>query len=956
MRRTLLPLLLLICCAVLWPGGMARAVEQVTLEEVQHAQYGTEYWGETIYKLRLLLPENMNRGRVERSIKLIEGRPFTPSRVRRTIERIYLMGNVSDVTVKAKHDDQGRLMVHVEVVPGYTIRSISFVGSSRFNYDELLRISRIIRGTTFEPGDLRQQRLRIREAYRDEGYFAVKVRSRHEIDQGEYAVDLFFNISEGSRYRIGGVMLSGSTGIDERAVLKKLRWRVGRVAKRKRFDRGAQRLENYYRRHGYLEAIVSEPTLVIDDSENKVYAQLQIEAGRLIDVTFEKPGFSFWQRHYKMRRVIKLKDRRRFNKWVMEDWREEVRRHLQAKGYYEADVQTQYEQPEGENIKLMSFSVERGSKVKLDRVDFTGNAEFEEKQLRRELDVGNSYVPELFTAGLTRVQRKYQSEGYLRVKLDEPEVDYEAQRRRIVVKVNLEEGPRTHISGIEFEGNQVYQSDELAATLKPLFAAGDPLDPWKLEGSSTRVLQVYFQNGYIRARVKHRLEFNEDRTQVRIVYTVTEGQQYFFGNVYIRGNVLTRDHVIRRELYIEQDEPFDYGLIVESEQNLNALGLFKSVRIAPVKADLSDQVVDLICEVTERRSGTIEWGVGYNTADGYNASFEIAHRNLAGHGRKLTFSNDLWITDPSFVLSSRSSSVGFLWPWIARWPMNGRIVFGNELSEEISYKKSVYSISPGVELPLGKFFRWLRSTRDNKWLVNGSRNITLGLDYTFEQNFIYKIDEDVIEDRGFLKIASVTPQAIRDSRNDPYNPTSGSVNSLVLEYSTQPLQSDVHYLKFVGRTSWYFPLFRALPPLKGLVFAMQLRGGHAQSLEDDLEVPITKRFFLGGSTTIRGFANDEISPLGDDGKTPVGGLAMAHANQELRFPIAWGLGGLLFFDAGTVWTDANHVDISELRTSAGVGLRYLTPVGPISADYGFKLDRLKDETPGEFYITIGNAF
>ena len=138
---------------------------------------------------------------------------------------------------------------------------------------------------------------------------------------------------------------------------------------------------------------------------------------------------------------------------------------------------------------------------------------------------------------------------------------------------------------------------------------------------------------------------------------------------------------------------------------------------------------------------------------------------------------------------------------------------------------------------------------------------------------------------------------------------------------------------------------------------MNAKTGHAQELRDTDTIPINRRFYLGGSSTVRGFGQDEISPNAEDGRTPIGGYFFGYTNAEFRTPIGDSSFGLLFFfDAGNVTNEVKEFYVDKLRTSAGIGLCYLTPVGPISADYGMKLNKEPDETIGEFYITVGNAF
>jgi len=152
----------------------------------------------------------------------------------------------------------------------------------------------------------------------------------------------------------------------------------------------------------------------------------------------------------------------------------------------------------------------------------------------------------------------------------------------------------------------------------------------------------------------------------------------------------------------------------------------------------------------------------------------------------------------------------------------------------------------------------------------------------------------------------------------------------------------------MAQSSWYFPL------AKKVVFAFSLKGGAAYSLDNIKEMPLVERFFLGGRSTVRGYANDMLGPKGADGN-PTGGNIYALVNSEFRIAIKKGFGVAVFLDAGNVWQLAEDVN-SELKYTTGIGLRYKTPVGPVSLDYGHKLNKDAGESSGEVHFSFGHAF
>jgi outer membrane protein insertion porin family len=167
--------------------------------------------------------------------------------------------------------------------------------------------------------------------------------------------------------------------------------------------------------------------------------------------------------------------------------------------------------------------------------------------------------------------------------------------------------------------------------------------------------------------------------------------------------------------------------------------------------------------------------------------------------------------------------------------------------------------------------------------------------------------------------------------------------------ATLPLGSEVDYFKLSGQSSFYFSVYRRF------TFVLSGRAGMARSFGRTEEVPIQKRFFLGGRSTVRGFKEDTLGAKGVDG-APTGGDMMVNLNTELRVPLRYGLIGAVFVDAGSVWFSSDAANGFDLRKTSGLGLRYVTPVGPIGLDYAWKLDRREGEAAAEWHFSIGSVF
>ncbi|MEK7851188.1 MAG: outer membrane protein assembly factor BamA, partial [Deltaproteobacteria bacterium] len=604
--------------------------------------------------------------------------------------------------------------------------------------------------------------------------------------------------------------------------------------------------------------------------------------------------------------------------------------YYRGKGYSggKADFQSRY-LPEGNEIHLTVniYEGEReGEKVKVGRIAFKGNSAISSKILKKQVLTSRVFSEDTLAADIDAIEFLYRKNGYLTAKVAEKAIAYNEDSTGINIELTIYEGPQTIIKGIEVEGNSLFPRDELLK--KNGLKEGVPLDPRRVDDGVIKMSSLYFQKGYIYASISYTKEFTEDRSGVAIRYTVNEGIPVRIGRIVIRGNDFTEDKVIRRELLIKPGDVYDPELVFKSQQRIYKLGSLGSVRISPIEEDVAEEEKDLLLSVKERKAGALEFGAGYGTEERFRGFAEISHRNLFGTGAGARLRGDVSQLQTGYTL-------GFNKPWLFDLPVDGRLSLIDQVMRRPSYSLEKYAAIAGLDKDFTEF-------------IKGS------LQYEYEISRLFNVDEGAKvspEDEGTLDIGTISPIISRDSRDNPFNPRDGSANSLKLDYSAgMATGSEVEFVRYILQSSWYIPLS------KSVVWGLSARGGWADAYGETEELPISKRFFLGGRTTVRGFELDSIGPKGSDG-SPTGGDAYLNLNTELRFPIYKSIGGLLFVDAGNVWLKSEgNINIADLRSSAGIGLRYLTPIGPLSLDAGWKLDRREDESAWEWHFTIGNVF
>jgi outer membrane protein insertion porin family len=223
-------------------------------------------------------------------------------------------------------------------------------------------------------------------------------------------------------------------------------------------------------------------------------------------------------------------------------------------------------------------------------------------------------------------------------------------------------------------------------------------------------------------------------------------------------------------------------------------------------------------------------------------------------------------------------------------------------------------------------------------------------EYSIVKTFEVKPDIVLIkEDTGTLAISGIRPSIMYDTRDNAFDPKKGVFAGMTVKFASKAFLSETDFIKLILQGSVYQKLTGRLTA------AVSVKGGAAEGLGDTDDLPLVERFFLGGRSTVRGYEQDTLGPKGSQG-TPTGGNAFFLGNLELRAYVGRGWGLVGFLDAGNVWRKWADSDLGDLKYTAGLGLRYNTPVGPLRLDYGRKLERKPGESKGELHFSIGHAF
>lgn len=599
----------------------------------------------------------------------------------------------------------------------------------------------------------------------------------------------------------------------------------------------------------------------------------------------------------------------------------------------------------------IEFIIDEGPKVYVTNIVFEGNKSFKAKQLKKEIQTSEKgfffWITSSGDLDRTKLDQDaallntfYSNQGYIRVRVADPVMDIGEEGIRITFKID--EGSRFKVGKVDISGDLIKPKEELLKNLQ--LGNSTYYNRELLRSDIIALSDLYGVDGYAYADINPVVKENNDTLMVDVTYAVQKKQEVYFENIFISGNTRTRDKVIRRQLKVHEKEKFNGAALKRSIRNLYRLDYFEDVKVNTLKGSKDDQMV-LKIDVTEKSTGSFNFGAGYSSEENVFLVGSVALRNFLGKGQKLKFASE-------FGASTTRYDVNFTEPWLFDIPLSGSI-FSYKQDREFDsngYDRASVGAGLGISYPVWDYTRAYVS-------------------YSYDSSEVTITDEtdadDTIKELEGINVTSSVSLALGyDSRDKVFNPTEGAKHRLSFEYAG--LGGDVGYNKYTLDTGVYFPLFKSL-----IGFVHGEAGWVEKNGEGDL-LPDYEKFYLGGINSIRGFGSRGIhltntrTEAGNDGtlgtvdditvETEIGGNRMVQFNFEVIVPISEELGimGVVFFDAGNVYED--DIDVGDLRRSVGYGFRWYSPLAPIRIEYGHLLDKREGEKDGRWEFTMGGAF
>jgi len=585
------------------------------------------------------------------------------------------------------------------------------------------------------------------------------------------------------------------------------------------------------------------------------------------------------------------------------------------------------------NEAVLTLKIDEGENILVGKISFVGNhavagddledvIETRERWWLSWLTGRGTFREDMAQNDVMLIVEYYHDRGYMDVDVLQPQIALNDEEEYLEIVFEIHEGLQYQVGTLDISGDLLETKETLMAQVVMEPAA--VFNRSELRRSVLALTDFYADQGYAYVNVAPLTRKNRELQRIDLTFDIEQGPLVHIDRIEIKGNTRTRDKVIRRQLELAEGDLYSATKLRQSRRSVRNLGFFESVSLRDSQST-SPSLANLEVEVVERPTGTFTLGAGYSSVDHFVAQGSISQDNFRGYGVKLDLAASLGgasttyrvgVTDPYFLDS--------------KWSLGFDVYKREQDWSDFSERTTGGALRAGYPL---------------------ARDVKGFLTYRYEDKEIYDVTSSsllITEQEGESTLSSVTASVTRNSTDYYQDPSSGGISKVSFEYAG--LGGTEHFAKSIGSHRHFWPAFW------GTVVSLHGQMAFVAETTDDA-VPIDEKFFLGGLRSIRGFETREVGPQDENTGDFVGGNKSAYFNLEYLFPISksMGLKGVLFADTGNAWAKGEDY-FRDMRYSAGWGVRWFSPLGPLRFEWGYNLDPRDEEKNTVFEFSIGTAF
>lgn len=838
------------------------------------------------------------------------------------------------------------------------ISEIVFQGNSTLSKRELRRLVSIPPGSVWSDSAIVEANARVLQNYKSVGHYRPALKVARVLRPGSSQVLLQYLIQEGYQSKVAEIRLEKETPKEIRKLYEKFSKRfIGSPASGERMKQLIREFTVELRHAGFLQASVRILEVDYLEASGDVAVGLRVNPRLKMEIEFS--GNEHLSRE-ELLSPLRIDSRRvPFTGAALGGFCRRIVELYQQEGFFEAECELEETaDPSGE--RRFHFAINENQQYRFRSIRFQGNESFPAKLLKPVVTSRSArfYLLRRWWPGFistsqmerdaAALQEFYRAEGFRKAKV-RYRVERGENKEHLYLVFVIEEGAARRISNTQIIWKDILQAGpasnasqkqaigKLLAIQPTLLGAGSRYQSLLVEDQRILILEQVEELGFPLAVVEARFDV-ESRT---LNYVVTPGIHVRVGHLQLEGNLFTREEIIRRYLELNSADVWDPERIRQSEQALYQMGIFQSVSVRPLDGKIDSETEDIQVAVRERDTLSTDFLFGYGNDDGFRMSAELSQRNLWGRNDKLSLSAEgLFDLEGSVLDLGRfralfnrprigSSRVGFIGELFAQTDI--------EFTEQFSYDR--FGGATLFRMP-----------------ISPELSTAVGLS-TFSE-YLFDVEPDVVigeHDTGSTFYNIPRLELEYDARDDPFNPREGYRGVALFKVSADTFGSDVNFASVASQNSYLLPVSTRL------TWANNIRLEYLYPFGDTDVVPLNNRLFLGGRRSLRGFSRYSVGPRGVDGNV-LGGDFAANLNSELWFQVTQEISVVGFLDAGQAFLleegdyQGKSLDLSDMRYSPGFGVRYKTPIGPVSVEYGFALNRDFGEAPGRLNFEIGTAF
>ena len=633
-----------------------------------------------------------------------------------------------------------------------------------------------------------------------------------------------------------------------------------------------------------------------------------------------------------------------FDRAVIDRAEQEIKRQYLSRSLYGAEVVTTVTPIERNRVNV-TFTMTEGDAARIANVRIVGATLVSESTLLDLFELSSSgwftwysktdrYSRTKLNADLEKLRAYYLNRGYLEFAIESTQVTISPDKQTISIAISIKEGQPYTVTSIRLEGDYLGKEEEFRSLV--LLRPGQPYRGDAVTETSRRFQDLFGLYGYAFARIEPRPDIDRATGQVAMVFGAEPQRRVYVRRIDVAGNTRTRDEVIRREFRQLESAWYDGGLIKLSKERVDRLGYFKDIEVETSEVAGSPDQVDLVVNVTEKPTGNLAVGAGYSNAEKLTFNASIKQDNAFGSGHSLG-------VEVNTSKYSRTLVVSTVDPY---WTVDGISLAVDAFyrtQRPVNYLGDSYQLkTPGASVRFGVPF----SEYDTVFTGLGWERTELGTSVGLPLAWL---NYRALYGNKTNAIAATLGWS-RDGRDSLIAPSAGRYQRVFFEWS---FLGEVKYLKTNLQYQEYWQL-----PLR-LTLGVNAEVGIGKGLAGK-PYPVFKNFYGGGLGTVRAFEQGSLGVVDPTGAY-IGGAKRFNANTELYFPVP-GTGNdrtlriFAFADIGNVWREDETVTGASLRSSAGLGLSWISPVGPLKLSWGKPLSVQRNDRIQRFQFQIGTAF